>query len=83
MSSLVAGTFPAHWEAAFCCYIKLRCYPGSDGAVVNRLAGHLHGVGGGRLRRSRVVLGSLQWFLVEEQLGFLAPLLAFFSGRHQ
>lgn len=29
------------------------------------------------------MLGSLQWFLVEEQLGFLAPLLAFFSGRHQ
>lgn len=58
-------------------------YPGSDGVVINGLAGHLSSVGDGKLRRSILVFGALQWLLVELQLGFPGRLAAFFSGRHQ
>lgn len=58
-------------------------YPGSDGCVVNGFAGHPSGVGDGKLWRSIVMFGALQWLLVEQQLGFLGRLAAFFSGRHQ
>ena len=40
-------------------------YPGSDGAVVNGLAGHLSSVGDRKLGRLIAVFGALQWLLVE------------------
>ena len=45
---------------------RLEPYPGSDGVVVHRLAGHLSSVGDhGKLGRSTAVFGALQWLLVE------------------
>lgn len=40
-------------------------YPGSDGVVVNGLAGHLSSVREWKLGRSIVVFGALQWLMVE------------------
>lgn len=51
--------------------------------MVNGLAGHLSSVSDGKLCRCTAVFGALQWLMVEQQLGFLGRLAAFFSGRHQ
>jgi len=40
-------------------------YPGSDGVMVNGLAGHLSSVGDGKLGRAIMVFGALQWWFLE------------------